>query len=108
MSPILWTIISLVLLIVGVGVVVYSVNTITVGNKNNEPYASKHWVYIIVGLLVIVIAFFVMYFAVIKNYKKRINELEVLYKTCGGAMPTSKSMNIFRRQEQAQQAQQYQ
>lgn len=108
MATILWTIIALILVIIGVAASVFAGTTIVKDNTDNKTTAKKHYFYIGVGILLIFVGFAIMYFTVIGGLKKNIKELNddlTVYKR--GQIPNSKSMNIFRRQEQ-QQAQQYQ
>ena len=103
MNAVLWTIIALILIIIGVVASVFAGTTIVKGNTDNKPYAQKHWVYIIVGVLLIFIGFVLMYFIVIRGLQKEIKDLNTdlsIYKR--GTMPMSKNMNVFRQQEQQQ------
>jgi len=83
MNAVLWTIISLILIIIGVVASVFAGTTIVKDNTDNKNTAKKHWVYIIVGVLLIFIGFILMYFIVIKGLQGKLTEakkIEIYYE----------------------------
>ncbi len=66
---VLQIVIAVILLIIGTVVITHSATVVVVKNKDGKPYASKHWGYIALGAVLVIIGLF-MIWRVVNYYRK--------------------------------------
>lgn len=57
--PITWTVVAIIIILIGTGLLVYSGTCVTV-EKNGKKRSVVHWVYIIIGLVFIIISIIIL------------------------------------------------
>lgn len=67
--PGIQTIIAVILLIIGTVVITHSATVVVVKKKDGKTYASKHWGYIALGAVLVIIGLFIIW-RVVNYYRK--------------------------------------
>ena len=81
-NPILWIVVSILLILLGTGLLTYSGVCLTV-EKNGKKRSAVHTAYIIFGIICILISIFI-FFLVARDYNRLLKEINNVEKVAPG------------------------